>query len=148
MAIKTITIKGEPIRYEAVVTSGQTVTPGMLVKLQSNGTIRSHASAGQVLENAFALEDDLQGKDIATAYAAASICQFGIFRPGDVVNAILATSQTIVKGDFLESAGNGNLRKYAADSAGVVEYPLSVVAVALENVTTTSATARIQARII
>ena len=77
-----------------------------------------------------------------------------LFRSGDEVYAILATSQTIVVGDLLASAGDGTLEKFTAikcdsnASAGAVTTPLQAVAVALEAVTTTSATKRIKVRII
>ena len=73
---------------------------------------------------------------------------------GDEVNAILNTSQTIVVGDLLASAGDGTLEEFTAikcdsdASAGAVTTPLQAVAVALEAVTTTSATKRIKVRII
>jgi len=148
MAIKTISVAGEGARYEALVTSGQTVTPGMLVALQSDGTVKAHPNAGQPAEAAFAVEDDLQGKDIDETYAAGSICQYEIFKPGDKVYAYASTSQTIAKGDFLQSAGDGYFQKYAADSAGAVEYPNSIKAVAAEAKTTTGTAARMLVRIV
>jgi len=44
----------------------------------------------------------------------------------------LAASQNVAIGDFLESAGDGTLRKYSGASAGVAEWPANVVGVALE----------------
>jgi hypothetical protein len=54
------------------------------------------------------------------------------------VNALLADGQTIVAGDFLQSAGDGTLTKYVAEhwhsaDAGTI-YPLAIVGVATEAV--------------
>jgi len=150
MAIKTIMVKGDGVRFEANVTAGQTITPGHLVKLQSDGTVRSHNAAGQAAERAFAVEDDLQGKTITDAYAAGTPCQYNVCQPGDLVYAPILNGENISKGDFLESGGNGELQKYSADSAGVVEYPSSIVAVALEALDLSGSVnaGRIQARVV
>ena len=132
MSYNTIVLQGTGRRFEAVVTTGQTITPGMLVKLQSDGTVRTHSAAGQVAERAFAVEDDLQGKVITDAYASASLCQYEILNSGDVAYLPIANGEDIAVGDFLQSDGAGKLDKYVADSAGVVEYPLSIIGVAMD----------------
>lgn len=114
------------------------ITPGHLVELLSTGKIRSHATAGGNAYKWFALEDVLQGKGIADAYEAEDQVQVWMTVPGEEVYTILANGQNIVKGDLLESAGDGTLTKHANDAwtsqnTGSV-VPLSVVGVALENV--------------
>lgn len=132
MAYKKISIKGDGVRNEALANA--TIKPGMLVQLMSTGKVRAHASAGQNAQTAFAVEDDLQGKGIGDSYSADELVQYNIFAPGDQVLAWLQNGESVVIGDFLESAGNGELKKYVPDSAGVVEYPNSLVAVAREAV--------------
>jgi hypothetical protein len=132
MARNTITLKGVGVRNEAIAHS--TIKPGMLVQRMTTGKVRPHAGAGQNAQTAFAVENDLAGKGIGTNYSANDLVQFNIFAPGDVVYGWLLNGQNVAAGDFLESAGNGELKKYVADSAGVVEYPNSLVAVALEAV--------------
>lgn len=132
MAYKTITIQGDGVRQEAVANAA--ITPGHLIELMSTSKVRVHASAGQPCLPMFAVENDLEGKEIGDAYAAADMVQYCHFGSGDVVYALIANGQDIAVGDKLESAGTGALRKYAASSAGAVEYPLSIVGVALDAV--------------
>jgi hypothetical protein len=80
------------------------------------------------------VEDDIQGKAITTAYAAAARVQANVQRSGDVFYGLIANGENISKGDKLESAGDGTLRKHTASSAGAVEYPLAVVGIALDAV--------------
>jgi len=131
MAYNTIKVK----RYSNVVEEMQAnaaITPGMLIEEMSTGKVRAHANAGQPALPMFALEDELQGGGIDDAYAADDRVQCWIPNRGDNVNALLANGQTAAIGSFLESNGDGYLRVYAASSEGVVEYPSSIVGVALE----------------
>lgn len=131
--------------YEA----GGTIIPGQLVQLVSDGTVQTHGTAGGVAEKAFALEDELQGKGIDDAYAIGDRVQVWNTRPGDEVYALLnpsATAVNITIGDFLESAGNGNLQKYGTVSATATLPP---IAIALEALTTDATIAkRIKVRIV
>lgn len=135
MAKKTIALKhyGAVVRAEAIANAA--LTPGHLVELMSTGKVRKHATAGgSAVEKAFAVEDELQGKEIGDAYAINTLVQYDIFRPGDEVYARLANGENVAIGDKLESAGTGELRKVDADtSAGSIAVQ-SVVGVALEAV--------------
>lgn len=136
MAAKTIVLKGKGIRNEAVANAA--ITPGHLVELMSTGKIRVHATAGGNAEKAFAVEDDLQGKTIADAYAANAVAQYEVFGPGCEVNALIANGQNIAIGTKLESAGDGTLQAHTADvdlnnsSANFTVYTNQIVAVAME----------------
>ena len=135
MSYKTIKIK----KYSDNIDerdAASAITPGMLIELDSNGKVQAHANAGQNAFPLFALEDELQGNSIDDDYAADNKVQCWIPYRGDEVNAIVADGNTISIGDQLESDGNGYLQAHSADSAGAVEYPNSVVAVALEAVDT------------
>lgn len=144
---RTITIMGDPVRKEYV--AGGTITPGMLIKLGSAGTVTAHNDASGNAQKLFALEDELQGKEISQNYSSADQVLCGVFGRGDEVNAILATSQTIVIGDLLESAGNGYLQKHSPDpeESEARKVQEGIVAMALEAVTTTTAVSRIRAEI-
>lgn len=109
-----------------------TITPGELLTLHSDGRVKPHNSAGGPVLKMFAVEDELQGKGIADNYAAGDPVNVWIPGPGDEVYARLANGETAVIGSFLVSDGNGELRVWEADSAGVVEYSNSIVGVALE----------------
>lgn len=132
MAYKTIVLLGDGTAKEAVANAA--ITPGHLVELMTTGKLRVHANAGQNAAKAFAVEDDLQGKSITDDYAASSQALYRVFKSGDEVFAILADGQSATIGSFLDSNGNGELKVHSADSAGIVEYPLAIVAVAMEAV--------------
>lgn len=131
MANNTIILKGAGIRKER--TANASITPGHLVEVMSTGKLRVHASAGGHAQKAFAVENDLIGAGITTAYAAAAQVQYEVMERGAEVYALIANGQNIALGDPLESAGNGELRKYAHDSAGldttnnIVAYALAAV---------------------
>ena len=132
MASNTITVKGDPIRYEYVCNAA--ITPGHLCEIMSTGNARVHATAGGAAEKLIALEDENQGGEIGTAYTASNIGLFGIFKPGDVAYMLLANGETAAIGSKLESYGDGTLRVVDTDtSAGTIEVG-SIVGVALEAV--------------
>jgi hypothetical protein len=132
MAIKTITVKGNPVVEEYTVNAA--LYPGMLCELMSTGNVRAHASAGETAERMFALEDENQGNEIGDAYTASNKGQFGIFRPGDQVYARLANGETAVIGSKLESNGDGYLRVFVEDSSALTVQVQCIVCVALEAV--------------
>lgn len=131
MAYNTVKVKKYSDIIEEMVANAA-ITPGMLIEEMSTGKVRAHANAGQTALSMFALEDELQGGGIDDAYAANDQVQCWIAGRGDNVYALLADGETAVIGSFLESNGDGYLKVYAADSAGAVEYPNSIVGIALE----------------
>lgn len=130
MAYKTITIIGDPIHKEYAAAAA--ITPGMLCELASTGKAQAHSTAGGTAQRMFALEDELQGKEIGDAYTANTQAQFGIFKPGDEVLAILYDGEVAVIGSKLESTGDGTLRVVDADASLGDIAVQSVVAIALE----------------
>jgi len=133
MAFNTIQLKGDGVRYERVANGA--ITPGHIVELDSNDKFKVHANAGQVVAPVIvAVEDDIQGKAITTAYADAARVQANVQRSGDTFYGLIANGENIAKGDKLQSAGDGTLSKHTASSAGAVEYPLAVVGIALDAV--------------
>lgn len=115
MAIKTIVIKGSGIRKEAQ--AGGAVTPGHLVMRASDGDIEVHGTAGGAAQAAFAVENELAGKDIDVAYAADDQIFWEVLPPGAEVNALVAAgAAAIAIGDYLVSAGDGTLEKYTAQA--------------------------------
>lgn len=129
---KTITIKGDGIRKEALATA-VAITPGYLVERTSAGTVQAHSTAGGPAQSAVAVEDDLQGRPISTDYAASSLVQYNVFQKGEEFLARIANgASAIVDGDKLVSAGDGTLKKMAEQSSHMwnEEY---VVAIAQED---------------
>jgi hypothetical protein len=131
MAKNTIKVKKYGDHIEEI-TSGGVITPGMLIAEGSAGTVAVHSTAGGAVIPMFALEDELQGKGVDDNYASGAKVQCWYPYRGDQVYALLADGETAVVGSLLESNGDGYLKVYAADSAGVAEAPLSIVAQATE----------------
>lgn len=124
MAHRTIVLKGSPERQE--YKAGGAITPGMLCRLQSDGTIIANPWAGETVPKRIALENDLEGEAVSDAYASAERVQTGVFKSGEEFAALLAFSQTIVIGDHLEPATGGYWQKHTQvtgtpDSATLVE---------------------------
>jgi hypothetical protein len=120
------------IRDEKVAAG--TITPGMLVERTSADKVQAHSTAGGSAAPLFALEDAPQGNGLTDDYSANDNVLLWRPVPGEQVQGIAdATSgTTIAIGDFLESAGDGSLRVLNPASAGVTEFPNSLVGVALE----------------
>ena len=114
MAYNTIKVKKYSDVIEEIV-AASAITPGMLLELASATTVKAHATAGGNQLPMFALEDELQGNGIDDAYAAADPVQVWIPYRGDIVYAILEDGNNVAVGDFVESAGNGNVQKHVAD---------------------------------
>jgi len=132
MAKRTITVKGDGQAVEKVANAA--ITPGHLVELMSTDKLRVHATAGGNAQRMFAIENELIGAEIATAYAATAQCLARVFKNGDQVAAILADGENAAIGSMLESNGNGELKVHTASSAGAVEYPEAIVGIAIEAV--------------
>lgn len=113
----TVILKGRGQRKEAA--AGEAITPGHLVTINTSGQLIKHATALVRTAPTFAVEyENLNPTSariaggIDDAYASGDYCQAETLPPGSWVYALLAAAApAIVKGDPLESAGNGTLRK-------------------------------------
>ena len=126
------------------------ITPGMLIYLTSADKVAVHATLDGNALPMFAIEDELQGNDIDTAYVAGDKVQVWIPTRGDQVNALLLDEEVVAIGDFLTSGTGGYLKKLdVAASAAVIENPMLVVGVALTtlNLSSSSAAATADMRI-
>lgn len=148
--MKTVILKRyNNVQFEAI--AAEAIAPGSLVEVTSAGKVKNHATAQGNAIPYFVMEDAILGKTINDEVAKDDLARVMVAGRGDEVNAILDTSQTIVVGDLLASAGDGTLEKFSeikCASEGAETTPLQAVAVALEAVKTTSATKRIKVRII
>lgn len=129
MAKHTIKIKKYSDVIEEITATAVAITPGYLLELTSAGLVQAHATAAGNVLPMFALEDELQGNGIDDAYAVSAKVQVWIPGRGDQVYALLNDGETVVIGDFLESAGNGKLQKHTSASADVYLNPIVGVAV-------------------
>lgn len=130
MASKVIALRGEPIVDEQN-TASAAITPGHLIEINA-GQWRKHAGAALNAAPIFALERDEMGDDIDTAYASGDRVKAGFFTAGQRVNALIGIGQNITEGDYMESAGDGTLKKLATDAATDDTQRESVVARAAE----------------
>lgn len=137
MAIKTIMVENHGmIRHEEKAAG--TVKPGHLIQENSSGDYVVHATQGGNAEAMFAVEDDLQGNPIGTDYSSGNRVQAIYCRKGDVVYCRIANGQTIARNDYLESNGDGYMKKHTptvdSSSATHTEYLNAIVLKALEAV--------------
>jgi len=133
MASNTILLKGDGLHGEGVANAA--ITPGDLIERMSTGKLRKHATAAANALPMFAIENEVIGDGIDDNYAANDNCLYIIPQRGSWVYARLAAAAAaIVIGDYLESAGDGTLRKAAVDAATDNTQRVSIVARALEAV--------------
>ena len=107
------------VRGEA--TGSGAITPGFLLERDSTDKVKAHATAGGRSQRMFAIEDDLQGKGITDDYANGALIQYMVFKPGDLVNALIANDENISIGDYLSSNGDGTLKKMVEDSSATIK---------------------------
>ena len=151
MAKQTIKLK----KYNDIINeyeAGTAITPGMLIARASDGDVDPQNVAGGVCEKMFALEDELQGKTIDTAYAAGDPVQCWNATPGEEVFAWLLNGEDVAIGEVLVAGGAGTLKAATADSSAVVteEYPIAVAleAVDMSGSSGVDPTGRIKVRIL
>lgn len=125
----TILLKGEPTRYEREADG--TISPGMMVQLDSDGKVTVHASAEGPTARWFAVENDIAGDDLDHDYLVGEVVQIHAAKTGDEMYLYVDAGENVAIGDFLESDAAGKLKKYVADSAGVAENPGAIVAMAV-----------------
>ncbi len=132
MAYNTIVLKqfGEMVKEE--LEANAAITPGMLIEEMTTGKVRKHASANGSAKAMFALEDELQGKDIDEDYAAGDRVACWHPRRGDQVYALLADGENVAINDLLASNGDGFLQKFVGGASTLEDLPLEVVAMAKE----------------
>lgn len=139
----------ERIEFEKVAAA--TVTPGDLLEFTSSGTVTPVASAAKQQTGIFALVNpfapDPKATALSQAYASGDQVRMIYAQRGDLVNARLATSQTIAVGDYLTSSATaGCLQKISTIDATTVTGAL--VGVAEVAVTTTGSVGRVTVRIL
>lgn len=108
----TIELEGRGPRSELVANAA--ITPGQLCEVMSTGKVRKHATAGGFHERLIAQEDSLQGNGITDNYAAAAKVQLVSAEPGQAMYMLLKDGENATTDEFLESAGDGDLRVYIA----------------------------------
>lgn len=92
--------------------------PGHLLERTSADKVQKHSTSGGTCAlPMFAIEDENQGKGIDDAFAADARVVCWMPQRGDQVYAVLADGQSVAIGDYLESNGDGTLKKFSPDTA-------------------------------
>lgn len=120
--------------------ASEAITPGMLVEKFNNAgvwRVKKH-SLTSAAGSQYATEQSMLNKDVDDAYAANDLVETSIGAPGSTFWALIASGQTIVFGNALESAGDGTLKVFSAGTK---------IANALESKTATALT-RIRVEVI
>lgn len=108
--------------------AGGTITPGMLVSRTSADTVIAHAVAGGPVNVLIAIEDENQGNDIDDNYTNGALVKLWKPLPGDQAYLLVddETGSDIAIGDFVESDGEGRVRKSTDNSAQGSTFPVGV----------------------
>lgn len=125
------------------------ITPGHLVKLDSDGKVTVFSTAAGMVLPMFALEDEHRGRTINDAYAQGDPVQCWIPSRGDVVYAILDAGQNVAVGDMLEPHNDGTLQKLttgtnASDGGAIVGVALEALDLRATNAVATHIKVRIK----
>jgi len=124
---------GDPILSEDIAAAAG-ILPGHLVE-EGAADVAVHAGAGLNAQRLFAQKKLTASGDIDTAYLNGELVSYGAYHSGQEVRALLAASAAaIVRGDPLESDGDGTLRVLTTDTATDDTQRDSVVGYALEAV--------------
>lgn len=115
---RTIIAMGEGTRVEYEAHAA--ISPGDLVTVLSTGKVQRHAVAAARPGSVFAIENELFGRGVDVDYAAGDrvLCE-ACYAGMEVNVTIAAAAAAIVIGDFLESAGDGTLRKVALAATAI-----------------------------
>ena len=128
MSKNTIKLKKYLDVIEEYTATNAVITPGALLELTSAGLVKAHSDAGGVALPMFALEDELQGKEINDNYAANDKIQVWVAVRGEIVFANIADNEDVSIGDYLVSAGDGTLRVAGSSGDGSVYVGQAVAA--------------------
>ena len=139
--MRTIKIKNYSNVFEEYGAAAA-ITPGMLIELASASTVQAHGNAGKNALPMFALENELEGGTVNDVYATDDKVQCWVPGRGDFVWGILADGENVSVGDFLESNGDGMLKKHvedtesfeSADPGEITVYSNQIVGQAIEAV--------------
>lgn len=140
---KILTGQSEATPEERAAAAATTLRAGMLVALNSSNQFIAHSVAqGPILPMVVLPNSSHANVDVyatATQFAVGDRVKAAVPQRGDKASLWLTVSQTIVVGDYLESAGDGRVQKYAADAATPVD-DSKIIGIALEAVTTDGST--------
>ena len=99
--------------------AAESITPGMLVRRVSAGGTpvfkKAFTAAEATAPKSVALNASMLNRGVDTPYVSGELIEVGILPPGSTAWMLIASgAAAVVAGDFIESAGDGTLRKGAA----------------------------------
>lgn len=117
------------------IAANGTLTPGQLVRFNSNGKLEVHGTANGVAQKIFVVENPYGNttKAIDQTYAANDFARVIWGQSGDVVYAWLKAGVNAAIGDALTSDGAGALQKPTVDAALLEGAIVAYAAEALNN---------------
>lgn len=125
-----------------------TISPGDLIEVNSDGNVVRHSTAAGNALKAFAIENTAFNKNLSDDYSTNDQVKVIYAWTGCKVSALVAASATSIdEGDYLESAGDGTLRKLSTDAATDDTQRASVVAVAEEAVDNSSGSSKARIKV-
>jgi hypothetical protein len=110
----TIFLGGQRIQVNDLACS-EAITPGHLIDSFNNAGVmrwRKHASASIAVAVTVATEMAMMNKGVDDAYAAGDLVEASVLMPGATAWMFIASGQTIVHGNKMESAGDGTLKVF------------------------------------
>ncbi len=116
-ARKTIYLTVGGFRVKREATASGAISPGHIVERTSDSTptVKVHATAdGDIGVLNVAVEDQLQGRGVDDAYSSGDLVTYVVPKAGEKVQVIVANGQDISIGDEISSAGDGTVKKFAA----------------------------------
>lgn len=93
------------------------ITPGHLIeRVNTAGVTRwqKHSTAGADISQVVATEQAMMNKGVDDDYAIGDLVEASALHKGATAWLLVASGQTLVYGDGLESAGDGTVRKLAS----------------------------------
>jgi hypothetical protein len=122
-------------KYE--LPAAEAFSPGHVLYITSARKFAKHAAGGQhVAPVIVAKEDELRGNGVDDAYVADNQAMAWICKPGAIVNMRVQDGQNLAIGDYVESAGDGTIRVYAADTFSGAEavsvYPMNIIGIVMK----------------
>ena len=128
----------KPLTVEGVAVAA--TAPGTILKETASGLEANDVAATQFGEQLIVADkDQMRSKSVDDNWTINENMVAIIPRSGEVINALVATGQTLIKGDALSRNGAGLLKK-AVTPATVGATSEEVVAYADEAITTTATT--------
>lgn len=124
LASQTIVLRGDQDEFHGEANASTALKPGYACELTSSGGIQPHSTRGGKGRRIFAKENYLLGGTIAglladgvTTYYDTTTNKRVLYheaQKGDKINTVLMTGESVTKGDWAISYGNGRMCKAAS----------------------------------